>query len=59
MKRPALDELKRYSVYLTDEEKDALADIKLDCSTFEDSVLAGLVNQLFNVYEEPESYEKE
>ena len=55
MKRPALDELKRYSVYLTDEEKDALADIKLDCSTFENSVLAGLVNQLFNVYEEPES----
>ena len=52
MKRPALDELKRYSVYLADEEKDALADIKLDCSTFEESVLAGLVYQIFNVYED-------
>jgi hypothetical protein len=40
---------------LADEEKDALANIKLDCSTFEYSVLAGLVHQLFNVHEEPES----
>ena len=55
MKAPRLDELKRYSVYLTDEEKDALVDIKLNCSTFGDSVLSGLVNQIFNVYEEPES----
>ena len=52
MKKSKLDELKRYSVYLTDEEKDALADIKLDCSTFEESVLAGLVYQIFNVYED-------
>ncbi len=55
MNKPRLDELKRHTVYLTDEEKDALADIELNCSTFENSVLAGLVNQLFNVYEEPES----
>jgi len=55
MKKSKLDELKRYSVYLADEEKDALANIELDCSTFEHSVLAGLVHQLFNVHEKPES----
>jgi hypothetical protein len=47
-----LDKLKEYKVYLTDEEKEALVDVHVDCSTFEDSVLAGIVNQIFNCYEE-------
>ena len=47
-----LDKLKEYKVYLTDEEKEALVDVRVDCSTFENSVLAGIVNQIFNCYEE-------
>ncbi|SVD37291.1 uncharacterized protein METZ01_LOCUS390145, partial [marine metagenome] len=26
--------------------------VHVDCSTFEDSVLAGIINQIFNCYEE-------
>ena len=52
MESPTLDKLKEYKVYLTDEEKEALGDVHVDCSTFEDSVLAGIVNQIFNCYDE-------
>ena len=52
MESPTLDKLKEYKVYLTDEEKEALVDVHVDCSTFEDSVLAGIINQIFNCYEE-------
>ena len=47
-----LDKLKEYKVYLTDEEKEALVEVKLDRSTFEDSVMAGIVHQIFDCYEE-------
>ena len=52
MEIPTLDKLKEYKIYLTDEEKEALVEVKLDRSTFEDSVLAGIVNQIFDVYED-------
>jgi len=29
-----------------------LVDVHVDCSTFEDSVLTGIVNQIFNCYDE-------
>ena len=51
METPRLDELKRHTVYLTDEERDALVDVELKNSTFGESVLAGIVNQIFDVYE--------
>ena len=51
MNKPRLDELKRHTVYLTDEERDALVDVELKNSTFGESVLAGIVNQIFDVYE--------
>jgi hypothetical protein len=47
-----LDKLKEYKVYLTDEEKEALVEVKLNCSTFEDSVVAGIVHQIFECYED-------
>ncbi len=52
MEIPTLDKLKEYKVYLTDEEKEALVEVKLDCSTFEDSVVAGIVHQIFDCYED-------
>jgi len=52
MEIPTLDKLKEYKIYLTDEEKEALLEVKLDRSTFENSVLAGIVNQIFDVYED-------
>ena len=52
MESPTLDKLKEYKVYLTDEEKEALLEVKIDCSTFEDSVLAGIVLQIFDCYED-------
>ena len=47
-----LDKLKEYKVYLTDEEKRHLANVALKNSTFGESVLAGIVNQIFDVYED-------
>ena len=52
MESPTLDKLKEYKGYLTDEEKEALLEVKIDCSTFEDSVLAGIVHQIFDCYED-------
>ena len=49
-----LDELKEYKIYLTDEEKKHLADVKISCSTFGESVLAGIVHQIFECYEKEE-----
>ena len=57
MESPTLDKLKEYKVYLTDEEKEALLEVKIDCSTFEDSVLAGIVHQIFDCYEDNTSTE--
>jgi hypothetical protein len=47
-----LDKLKEYKIYLTDEEKEALGDVKINGSTFAKSVLAGIVHQIFECYEE-------
>jgi len=47
-----LDKLKEYKVYLTDEEKRHLADVALKNSTFGESVLAGIVHQIFDAYED-------
>ena len=47
-----LDKLKEYKVYLTDEEKEALVDVRIDCATFEGSVLAAIVHQIFECYED-------
>ena len=58
MEIPTLDKLKEYKIYLTDEEKEALVDVHVDCSTFEDSVLAGIINQIFNCYEEVGNWKK-
>ena len=52
MEIPTLDKLKEYKIYLTDEEKEGLTEVKLDCSTFEDSVVAGIVHQIFECYED-------
>ena len=43
-----LDKLKEYKVYLTDEEKRHLANVALKNSTFGESVLAGVVHQIFD-----------
>ena len=51
-KADKLDKLKEYKVYLTDEEKRHLADVKINCNTFSNSVLAGIVHQIFDVYED-------
>ena len=47
-----LDKLKEYKVYLTDEEKEALVDVRIDCATLEGSVLAAIVHQIFGRHEE-------
>ena len=52
MKQQKLDKLKKYTVYLTDEEKAALANVKINCNTFANSVLASVANQIFDVYED-------
>ena len=52
MKQLKLDKLKNYTVYLTDEEKAALANVKINCNTFANSVLASVANQIFDVYED-------
>ena len=52
MKQQKLDKLKKYTVYLTDEEKAALANVKINCNTFANSVLVSVANQIFDVYED-------
>ena len=57
MERPTLDKLKEYRVYLTNKEKEALAHVQIDCSTYEDSVLAGIVHQIFYEDESLDNYD--
>jgi len=43
--------LKEFKVYLTDEEIKVLEGIRIDCNTFEGSILAGIIDQIFGDYE--------
>jgi len=49
-----LDKLKEYKIYLSDDEIKALEGIRIDCNTFEGTVLAGIVHQVLGFYEEVE-----